>query len=232
MVGFGGGSSYIALLVLFSTPYLVLPKIALTCNLIVVTGGVIHSFKSKNFSFRFLLPFILTSIPMAYLGGRIPINENTFHLLLGICLLIAGLKMLFFKRFKQGYEDHLEMPPTILSLILGSGLGLISGMVGIGGGIFLSPLLFLFKWGSPKKIAATASGFILFNSIFGLIGQVQKSGFIDNYFSYWPLFLAVFIGGQIGSYLSNQKLSQRLIEVLTSLLVILVSSRLLISGLN
>ncbi|RLA65601.1 MAG: sulfite exporter TauE/SafE family protein [Epsilonproteobacteria bacterium] len=229
MVGFGGGSSYIALLILFSTPYLALPKIALTCNLIVVSGGLIHSLKSKNFSFRFLLPFILTSVPLAYVGGKIPIDENTFRLILGVCLLIAGLKMLFFKKSNQGYKDHLEIPPTIPSLILGSGLGLISGIVGVGGGIFLSPLLFLFKWGNPNKIAATASGFIFFNSISGLIGQFQKNGNIPDFVSYWPLFIAVLIGGQMGSYLSNKKLPQRRIEVFTSFLVILVSSRLLMS---
>jgi uncharacterized membrane protein YfcA len=228
LVGFGGGSSYIALLALFSVPYTFLPKIALICNLLVVTGGLTHSVKARNFSFKFLLPFILSSIPMAYLGGKTPISEKSFMILLGVCLLLAGLKMLLSRRIKN--YGNFKTPKIIPSLILGAILGLVSGMVGIGGGIFLSPALFLLKWGNPKKIAATATGFIWINSLAGLFGQLQK-GNNNELLSYWPLFLAVLIGGQIGSYFCNRKISPRKIEIFTSFLVLIVSGRLLLLGL-
>lgn len=224
-VGFGGGSSYIALLFLSTISYTFIPTIALTCNLIVVTSGAIHYFRKGHLNWKFLLPFIVSSIPFAYIGGSIPIEKDLFKILLGISLLFAGIRMIFFKK-KKNYSDC-HIPPLWASLSLGCALGFISGLVGIGGGIFLSPILFNLKWGKPKQIAAVCSLFIFFNSISGLVGQLQKISNFSPITNYWPLFLAVFLGGQLGSFLGSSKLKPRTVELWTALLVLMVSGRIL-----
>lgn len=223
-VGFGGGSSYIALLFLFEVPYTLIPIIALISNIVVVSSGAFHYFKNKQISFEKVLPFVITSIPSAYLGGVINVEKEMYKLILGVCLLLAGLKMIL--NVNKTYEDY-KLPSFIPATILGAILGFISGLVGIGGGIFLSPIMYLLKWGKPKEIAATCSLFILFNSIAGVLGQTQKLGSDTIAFSYLPLIVAVFIGGQIGSYLGSNKIKPRYIEVLTSILVLVVSIRIL-----
>ncbi len=224
-IGFGGGSSYIAFMLLFNLPYDSIPLIALSCNLIVVSGGSFHYLKNKQVSLSFIFPFLMTSIPAAYFGGMIEIEKEVFRLILGACLLLAALRMI--SNTKKDYEKTSE-PSTILSGVVGLILGGISGMVGIGGGIFLSPLMYNLRWGRPKQIAATCSLFIFFNSIAGLIGQFQKSVSILALESYWPLLIAVFIGGQIGSYVGSNKLKPRYIEIITSILVMIVSVRVLV----
>jgi len=231
MVGFGGGSSYIALLMLFNISYLVSPSIALVCNIIVVTGGTIHFIRKGHLSIKFLIPFIVSSIPLAYIGGNILISKMYFQLILGTLLLLAGTRMLVFKKKDYTYSDTNQKPPLKASLIMGGVIGFLSGLVGIGGGIFLAPILYVFKWGTPKRIAATSSAFILVNSISGLLGQVQKSQNIEQVINFWPLLLAVFLGGQLGSLLCNSSISPRKIEIFTSILVLFVSGRLIINTL-
>ncbi len=225
-VGFGGGSSYIAALALFDYPYESIPVIALMCNIIVVSGGIYH-FRSKgHFKWSLFWPFAVSSIPMAFIGGSIPISREIFLLLLGACLFLVALRLLLFNRGEKEYSDY-RMPGTPLALGLGGVLGLISGMVGIGGGIFLAPLLLHLKWGLPKQIAATAALFILLNSISGLAGQFAKGTGVSGLLDYWPIFLSVLIGGQIGSRLgSGSVLSQRIVKDLTALLVLFVSLRI------
>lgn len=229
MVGFGGGSSYIALLMLFNYPHTLSPTLALLCNIIVVSSGAYHFFKNKNISFDLTWPFLLTSIPFAFLGGLLPISKLLFQTVLAICLLIAGLKILLTKKEKGPLNEKTQPPKWFLALSIGGVLGLISGMVGIGGGIFLAPILYLMKWGKPKQIPATSCLFIFINSLSGILGQAQKLGNGAEILNYWPLFLAVFIGGQIGSRLVNLKISQDKIEKLTSLLILFVSGRLFLN---
>ena len=226
-VGFGGGSSYIAALALFDYPYESIPVIALICNVIVVSGGIYHFRNKGHFNWSLFWPFALSSIPMAFIGGRIPISRDFFLLLLGVCLFLIAVRLLFVNRGVKNYSEY-KMPRTSLALVLGAVLGLIAGMVGIGGGIFLAPLLLYLRWGLPKQIAATAALFILLNSLSGLTGQLVKGTSMTDFLDYWPLFLSVFIGGQIGSRLgSGNILSQRIIKDLTALLVLFVSLRIL-----
>ena len=225
-VGFGGGSSYIALLALYGYSYEVIPSLALICNLIVVSGGLVLFFKRGHFAPRLFWPFALSSIPFSFFGGLIPISNELFLLVLGVSLLLAGLKLLFIDRLKP-CESH-SLPSPFIALALGAGLGFLSGLVGIGGGIFLSPLLLLMRWGEPKQIAATAAAFIFVNSLAGLLGQIVKTGPETELWSYWPLFIAVFVGGQIGSRLSSgTRVSQKAIKMLTAGLVIFVGLRIL-----
>lgn len=234
-VGFGGGSTYNALLVLADTDYRVLPSIALLCNLIVVTGGVLQYRRSGDLDWRFALPFVALSIPMAWLGGRVPIDQEAFVLLLGLSLLAAGMAM-----WLQPTQPSSSRPePTKLisafGVPIGGAIGFLSGMVGIGGGIFLAPALHLLRLAEPKRIAATSSLFIMVNSIAGLVGQTMKQGttaHLDRLTDYLWLFLAVLIGGQIGSRLSAKALSGRVVKRLTAVLVLYVSGRLLYTSLG
>jgi len=226
LVGLGGGSSYIALLIFWGISHKVAPSIALICNIIVVFGGTVHFFKNDNLSYKFISPFLILSVPFAYLGGLIPIEKELYQSILGLALLIAAYKMLFLKKDRFSLMTYIESPPLFPSAMIGGILGLVSGLVGIGGGIFLAPLLYILKWGNPKRIAASSSAFILINSFSGLFGQLQKSEGLENIYHYLPLLLSVFIGGQLGSWFCNNRISFRKIEVLTSLLVFLVSLKL------
>ncbi|WP_127717178.1 sulfite exporter TauE/SafE family protein [Halobacteriovorax sp. HLS] len=225
IAGFGGGSSYIALLILFSVNYTVAPTIALSCNLIVVTVGTIRFIRNKNVLWRLILPFISSSILFSYIGGLQSISKFSFQLILALCLFAASLKMLLFKKSAVDLKYNTS-PPILGSLFIGAVLGFVSGLVGIGGGIFLAPILYMLRWGSPKNIASSASVFIFVNSIAGLIGHYHKfNGFID-YKPFLPLLIAVGLGGFIGNHLTLKKISPRQIELVTAILVLIVSVRI------
>lgn len=229
-VGLGGGSTYNALLVLAGTDYRVLPSLALACNLIVVTGGVWQYRRSGDLSLTFALPFVALSIPMAWFGGRAPIQRETFVLLLGLSLLAAGLAMWLQPAQSSAAPPGSPIVKWFVGLPIGAVVGFVAGMVGIGGGIFLAPLLYLLRLAEPKRIAATASFFILVNSAAGLIGQTMKQGttaHLAELTDYVWLGVAVFVGGQIGSRLSTRALSGRVVKRLTGVLVIYVGGRLL-----
>lgn len=225
-VGFGGGSTYLALLLLWGIPYTVFPVIALSCNIIVVTGNCINYSRAGNLSLKFLTPYLVGSIPLAFFGGSLSLEKGLFEILLFSILFIAGLLLLInFKTYDDNEENYNKIPFPI-AVVIGSILGFISGVVGIGGGIFLSPILFLLKAGYPKHITSTASLFILINSIFGVAGQLTKDMVLNEFLNYWPLFIAVLIGGQIGSFLNIKFLSNKLLALITSFLVIFVAIRM------
>jgi len=227
-VGFGGGSTYTALLVLNETDYTILPVISLVCNIIVVTGGTWHFHRQNLIPWKKAWPVFITSVPMAWFGGRILIEESTFVLLLGAALLFAGFAMLF--KHKSSADVVPQQNSNLPLSAIGAILGLVSGMVGIGGGIFLAPALYLLKWESSKAIAGVCSSFILINSVAGLAGQLSKSGSSSNIpliADYWPLFVAVLVGGQIGSLMGSSKLNPEKVKLLTAMLVLFVGSRLL-----
>ena len=225
-VGFGGGSTYLALLLIWNIPYYIFPVIALLCNIIVVTGNSINYVKAGNHNFKLLLPFLIGSIPLAFFGGTLKIDKEIFEILLFFVLSIAGLLLLI---NNKSYEDKniiIKKINLFISVLIGSVLGLISGIVGIGGGIFLSPILFLLKADKPKNIVTTASLFILINSISGILGQLTKETILNEIFSYWSLFLAVLAGGLIGNFLNLKILSNRTLALITSLLVIFIAIRM------
>ena len=223
-VGFGGGSSYLAVLAVSSVSYLLMPKVALICNLLVVSGGCWHYYKKGHFNRKLILPFVLSSVPMAFIGGMYPIKEKTFMMILAGSLLFAGIRLLF---IAKPHDDDLKTPSLGLSVMIGGLLGLLSGLVALGGGIFLSPLLLNLRWGRPKEVAAVASAFIFLNSAAGLAGQLTK-GIPSEISEYWPLFLAVILGGQIGSRVgTNPLVSQHVIQRGTAILILVISSRLL-----
>lgn len=225
-VGFGGGSSYLALLTLWGVNYAIVPAIALICNIIVVSGNSVHYVRAGYLNWRLLLPPTVASVPFAYIGGRMPIGKEQFLILLCITLLIAGIRMILnYRTYGDDMVSYRQLSPVIGGGI-GAVLGLISGIVGIGGGIFLAPILYNLRAGTPKQIATTASLFILFNSIAGLIGQLQKNGMTESLLDFWYLPFLVFIGGQLGNFLTIKLIPSRIIALLTAGLVLFVAIRL------
>ena len=231
-VGFGGGSTYNALLVLSGADYRLLPTIALACNIIVVSGGVWRFSRAGLLPARRLLPFLITSIPAAWIGGRVAVSELVFVGLLGLTLVLSGLRLLTLPSRAPVENADLAPPvtPTALALLIGAAIGFLAGLVGIGGGIFLAPILYLLAWGTAQQIAAACSLFILTNSLAGLVGQMSKLNdlaLLSDALAYWPLWIAVLIGGQIGSWLAAGQLQALWMRRLTALLILYVALRLL-----
>ena len=227
-IGFGGGSTYLALMLIWDIPFYIFPIIALICNIIVVTGNSINFLRTKNTNLSLLTPYLIGSVPFAFVGASISINKSLFEILLFFVLIIAGIFLLLENKSFDKDKIAIRQIPKILSILIGSIIGFISGLVGIGGGIFLSPILFLLKAGYPKHITSTASLFILINSLFGVAGQLTKNIVLDEFLNYWPLFIAVLIGGQIGSFLNIKFLSNKVLATITSFLVIFVAIRMCI----
>jgi uncharacterized membrane protein YfcA len=223
-VGFGGGSSYIALLAqgFFFLNAAEIKTTALLCNIVVVTGGTYLFYKEGKLNLKKCWPFLVASIPLAYAGALLRIQDATFFVVLGITLLIASL-LLWIQPSGSG---GIKSDNLIANATIGGGVGFLSGLVGIGGGIFLSPILHLTKWDDAKKISALASAFILVNSISGLAGQVQKTHNIDWRFVL-PLAVSVLIGGQVGSRLGAQKFNALYIKRITAVLILLAGINIL-----
>ena len=225
-IGFGGGSTYLAILLIWGVPYTIFPVIALVCNIIVVSGNSINFIRSKNININLLFPYLIGSIPFAFIGGSISIEKSLFEILLFCILSVAGIFLLIESKAFNKEKIKITKIPRLISISIGSIIGFMSGIVGIGGGIFLSPLLFLMKAGYPRHITSSASLFILINSIFGIAGQLTKDQVLNQVIIYWPLFLSVLIGGQIGSVLNIKFLSNKILSLITSFLVIFVAIRM------
>ena len=225
-VGFGGGSTYLALLLIWGVPYFIFPVIALLCNIIVVSGNCFNYIRAENLNLRLLIPYLIGSIPMAYIGGSLLIEKRFFEILLFLVLVIAGSLLLFnFNSYDEKEESYRKIP-IVISILIGVALGFISGVVGIGGGIFLSPILFLVRAGKSKHIVTTASLFILINSISGIIGQLTKNDVLVEVQNYWYLFVAVLMGGQMGNFLNLKIFPTRILALITALLVLFVAARM------
>lgn len=225
--GFGGGSSYLAVLSLYAIPFTGLRATALLCNLVVVTGGTWIFYQKGHLDLKKVWPMMVLSIPMAFLGGALPLKEEVFFLLLGISLLLAGGLILLQDTGRRGMAAVRPMAPWGGG-ILGGGIGFFSGMVGIGGGIFLSPVLHLMRWDRPKEIAATASLFILVNSAAGLGGQLLNRKLEIDWAFTGLLLLAVLAGGQLGARLSAGWIPQRGVRWATALLTLWAGLRLVL----
>ena len=224
-VGFGGGSTYLALLLIWGIPYQIFPIIALSCNIIVVSGNSFNYIRAGNLNLKLLLPYLIGSIPLAFIGGSLPVEKKFFEILLLIVLSVAGLLLLFKFKSYDNKEENYKKVPIIISIFIGGILGFVSGIVGIGGGIFLSPILFLIRAAKPNHIITTTSLFILINSLSGIIGQLTKSSVLSEIQNYWFLLLAVLIGGQIGNFLNLKIFPTRILALVTAGLVLFVAIR-------
>ncbi len=217
-VGLGGGSSYTALMTLAGMGMLVIPMLSLMLNLVVTSIASYHFILNKHTRFKLILPFVITSIPMAFLGGYLKLPQEVFYWLLLISLTAVVLRIYFWQQISL----KLSLKPLqklIFCLASGAILGLISGIVGLGGGIYLVPLIILSGLGSEKEAAASGAVFIWLNSLSGLIARTQYN--TVDLSSYIPLIMAVAMGGYLGSHLGAGKLPpQRMEQILGILLLI------------
>lgn len=228
-VGFGGGSSYLALLAqpMFSLLPEVIRPTALLCNIIVVTGGAIIFYLEGKISWKEAWPFLVASVPMAYLGGFWKLKDDTFFILLGITLLVASFFLWIQPEKITSENKNKKYNTTSFNIFFGGAIGFLSGLVSIGGGIFLSPVLHFIRWSDARRISALASLFILVNSISGLAGQFQRGVPEINWHFILPLLFAVLIGGQIGSRLGAKKFNPVHIKRVTAGLIFVAGLNIL-----
>lgn len=208
-VGLGGGSSYTALLTILGIGHVVVPTVSLSLNLIVVSAGSFNFIQQKHARFSLIWPFLVTSVPMAYLGGSLQVSKLLFEWLLLVSLVLVAARIYFWKDIGL----QIEFPEVVRKLLpfgLGAVLGLVAGIVGIGGGIYLVPLILIFNLGGEKEAAAAGAIFILVNSLIGLVARVQFQEV--NILEYWPILVAVAAGGIAGSRLGAATLPRKTMQ--------------------
>jgi len=221
-VGHGGASGYLALMAIFSFSPEVMKPTALLLNLFVSLVSFIQFYRGGHFNFKLFLPFALASVPMAYVGGLITIDADIYKKILGLLLLIPIIRFLFFANIKV---EEIKKSNVFLSLIIGGTIGFLSGLIGIGGGILLSPVLLLLKWSDMKQTAAISALFIFVNSLSGLAGQLTKGiHFSPDMFAYVAI---AFVGGICGAYFGSMKFNQNILKYLLAIVLIMASYKLL-----
>ncbi len=224
-IGFGGGSSYLAILSVLMTDFFEVRSLVLTLNLVVVSIGTIMYIRNRVFDWKLFWPFLVFSIPAAFLGSILQLSQKTFFIVLGGALILSSV-MLVIQAFST-YQSSKELTLPKRGLT-GFGIGFLSGLTGIGGGVFLSPVLNLFRWANPKTIASLASIFILVNSAAGLTGLAIGGSFVMNWNFAGKIIFAVGLGGLAGSYLSNSTINVNLIRGLTALLIAYAGTRIVL----
>jgi len=220
-VGHAGASGYLAVMALLSFAPATIKPTSLILNIIVATIASVKYLKADYFDKKIFLALIITSLPMAFLGGFLSISPKYFKLLAGLFLIITSLLLLLKEYFKKP-DNPIKQMPLSLGLILGSIIGLISGLIGVGGGIFLYPIIIMTNWTTVKKASGIAALFILLNSIAGLTGHIAALNKIDYNIIYWVC--AVIIGGLTGSYLGTIKFNNKVI--ITCLVLVLLTAGL------
>ena len=221
--GFGGGSSYLAILAFFPLTFYMMRTTALICNLVVVTSSVIHFVNSGGLSRKVLnqsWPFIILSVPASFLAGFFTVNEEIFFVILGMSLLAASVTMFVSTKHVDNNittKDGVEY--KIRNMFVGGILGTLAGLVGIGGGIFLSPYLHISNWSTAKRISIVSTLFIMVNSAFGLMGNLMNSKFEANPIYILLLAGSVFLGGKIGVTANIKRLSNKNIRMITAFVI-------------
>ncbi|MGW8315136.1 MAG: sulfite exporter TauE/SafE family protein [Bacteroidales bacterium] len=221
-VGHGGASGYLALMALFGVDVMLMKPSALILNLFVSSIAFISYYRAGYFRPRLLIPFVITSIPAAFIGATLEIPPELYKKILGVCLVIAALRILI-RRGEDGERKKLSIP---IALASGALIGFFAGMIGIGGGIILSPLLLLTRWGGMKETAAASAAFIFLNSAAGLSGHVFAGMAVSPRIALW--ILAVVIGGLIGSWTGGFKLSATQLKYLITAVLLVASIKLFI----
>jgi uncharacterized membrane protein YfcA len=221
-VGHGGASGYLALMALYGVAPEEMKPTALMLNLFVSLTSFIQYYRGGYFLKRLFLPIAAASIPMAFIGGMITVEENIYKRVLGILLLFPVMRFFFFKNID---DKDLKISNTIIAMATGAIVGLLSGMIGIGGGIILSPILLLLQWTNQKQTAAVSAAFIFVNSIAGLGGMLTKGiSFNSNMVMY---IVVAFAGGLLGAYFGSKKFNQNILKYVLASVLLLASYKLL-----
>lgn len=229
MAGFGGGSTYIALLAISGLPLVAVPVLSLSCNLVVTIQGSIILIRKGYANWKLLIPLLSTSIPLAFIGGIWRLPEAVFLIVLAAALSAAGLVMLWQNQIHVSEGASVHAPNVGVVLLVGAGLGLLAGVTGIGGGIYLAPVMHLFRWSKAQSIAACTSIFIALNSFSGLLGQLSKGTEALGEVPFWLLIacpILVLIGGRLGSLQMSNRFSSERIRAITAIVILLVAVRL------
>lgn len=221
-VGHGGASGYLALMALFSFTPDVMKPTALMLNLFVSLTSFIQYYRGGHFKLNLFLPFAAASIPMSFIGGSITLHDALYKQVLGVLLLIPVARFIFFQKESS---KSLQQVNIIVALIIGALIGLLSGMIGIGGGIILSPVLLMLRWSDMKQTAAVSALFIFVNSLAGLAGQFSKGlHFTSDMYLY---VVVAFIGGIAGAYIGAKKISNLYLQYLLAVVLFIASVKLL-----
>lgn len=222
-VGHAGASGYLAVMALLGTAPATMRPTALLLNLVVATIGTIQFARAGHFRWSLFWPFALTSIPAAFLGGRLVLSESSYGVLVGGVLLFSALRLLL----AGTPDEQATRPPQIgVALVTGAMLGFLSGLTGVGGGIFLSPLLLLAGWADLRTTAATSVAFILVNSTAGLAGQLPIGDVWPPNLGYW--IGAVVVGGGIGSTLGSRRLPLAVLRWVLAAVLVVAGAKLLV----
>lgn len=224
-VGHGGASGYLALMALAGVAPAGMRPTALILNLFVSATSFIQYYRGGHFRFKIFWPFILASVPMAFWGGRIDIDDSLYKQILGILLLVPIIRFIF---YPNPSIEELKKAHTVISLGIGALIGFLSGLIGIGGGILLSPVLLLLKWTDQKQTAAISALFILINSTSGLIGQWTKGIQISS--GMYAMILVAFIGGLCGAFLGSRRFDQKILKYILAAVLMLAAFKLLTGG--
>lgn len=217
-VGLGGGSSYTALMAIFGINSLAIPMISLSLNIFVTSIGSFNFIRNKHAKIKLILPFLISSIPMAYFGGSLNIEKELFYWILLISLIFVAARIYLWQNISMNLNLN-KNEKIIVSLIAGSVLGLIAGIVGIGGGIYLVPLIIILGLGTEKEAAACGAIFIWLNSVSGLVSRLQYNSIdLTNHI---PLIIAVIAGGALGSYMGSFKLSPKIMDKILGVVIII-----------
>jgi uncharacterized protein len=221
-VGHGGASGYLALMAIFSFAPGVMKPTALLLNLFVSLTSFIQFYRGRHFNRKIFWPLALASVPFAYIGGRIAVHDDIYKKILGVLLLLPAIRFLFFAN-----TDVTKTKPSNmqLSLVIGGAIGFLSGLIGIGGGIILSPLLILLKWTDQKQTAAISALFIFVNSLAGLAGQYQKGLQFNS--RMWVYVAIAFAGGLCGAYFGAMRFNQNLLKRILAVVLAVAVYKLL-----
>lgn len=227
-VGHGGASGYLAVASLFAISPAQMAPSALCLNLLVAGTGFLNYWRAGHFSTRLLAPFVITSIPAAFLGGLTRVSTQVYSLLLGAVLVFAAVRLGIQPASRQD-ENWLAPPPARVALPAGAGIGYLSGIVGVGGGIFLSPVMLLMRWADAKRTAAVSAAFIFLNSAAGLYGHLSRTQL--DWAGLLPLIVAAFAGGLVGSRLGARRLPGLWLRRILAVVLAVASYKLLRSAL-
>ncbi|MCK7555606.1 sulfite exporter TauE/SafE family protein [Chitinophaga sedimenti] len=226
-VGHGGASGYLALMALFSVAPEVMKPTALLLNLFVSLTSFTFYYREQYFNKRLFIPLSIASVPMAFVGGMMAIHSEVYRKMLGVFLLVPIARFLFFRDIEV---DRMARPQTIWLLLIGGAIGLLSGMLGIGGGVILSPVLLLLRWTDQKQAAAISALFIFVNSLSGLIGQVTRGIHFSPDMAIYVV--VAFFGGLLGSYAGAIRFRQTTIKILLAGVLAVAAFKLFLPNLN
>src|SRR5713101_322675 len=223
-VGHAGASGYLAVMALFGMSPVVMKPTALMLNIIVAAVGTIRFYHAGFFSWRTFWPFAVASIPASFVGGSLTLPDSVYKSIVGVVLLYSAVR-LFFSAGVATEDEEARLVPIWIALCLGAAIGLLSGLTGVGGGIFLSPVLLLMRWTTTKETSGVSAAFILVNSIAGLLGHVSAVSFVANDITFWAP--AALIGGWIGTELGTRVLPVAGIRRWLSVVLLLAGLKLI-----